>query len=110
MAGRVGLRASALEDADVGVGCAGDFGDEDDDVLRSAEGGGIFAPNGGDVARGIGRVEWAVAPGSSLGAAEREGEEPISVEGEGCMGGAELYEFVGGGFDEAVDLGVNDGG
>jgi hypothetical protein len=45
-----------------------------------------------------------------LGAADSLGEEVVDVVGEGRVGGAELDEGVGGGFDEAADLGVEDGG
>ena len=58
----------------------------------------------------VGGVEWAVALRAALGSAEGEGEEVVDVEGEGRVGGAELDEVGGGGFDGAADLCVEDGG
>ena len=57
---------------------------------RPRAGGRTRLENGGDVAGGVGGVEWTVASGSSLKAAEGEGEEVVDVKGEGCVGGAEL--------------------
>ena len=45
-----------------------------------------------------------------MGSAEGVGEEVVFVEGEGSVGGAELDEGGGGGFDGAADLCVEDGG
>ena len=78
MAGCVGGGAGALEDADAGVRGTGDFGDEDVDDLCPAEGGGVLASNGGDVAGGVGGVEWTVTSEFPLRAAEGEGEEARS--------------------------------
>ena len=77
-----------MEDADVGVGGAGDFGDEDVDGLSFAEGWGVLASDGGYVAGGVGGVEGAVALSAALGSTEGDGEEVVLVEGEGRVGGA----------------------
>ena len=92
------------------MGGAGDLVHEDVDGLSFAEGRGVLASDGGHVAGGVGGVERAVALGAALGPAGGVGEEVVFVKGEGGVGGAELDEGGGGGFDGAANLCIEDGG